>query len=70
VKEPVDAIFCRNVMIYFDTPLQDRVHRLFSESLQRLGVLALGPKESIAFTPHVDDYEVLDLHEKLYRKVR
>lgn len=64
------VIVCRNVMIYFDTPLQNRVHDLFYESLLRLGVLALGPKESLAFTPHVDRYDVLDLHEKLYRKVR
>jgi chemotaxis protein methyltransferase CheR len=64
------VIICRNVMIYFDTPLQNRVHELFYESLLRLGVLALGPKESLAFTPHVDSYEVLDLQEKLYRKAR
>ena len=64
------VVLCRNVMIYFDTPLQNRVHSLFYESLQRLGVLALGPKESLAFTPHADQYEVLDLQEKLYRKVR
>ena len=64
------VVICRNVMIYFDTPLQNRVHELFHESLQRLGVLALGPKESLAFTPHVDDYEVLDVQEKLFRKVR
>lgn len=63
------VVICRNVMIYFDTPLQSRVHGLFYESLQRLGVLALGPKESLAFTPHVNDYQVLDLQEKLYRKV-
>jgi chemotaxis protein methyltransferase CheR len=64
------VIICRNVMIYFDTPLQNRVHALFYESLQRLGVLALGPKESLAFTPHVEAYDVLDLQEKLYRKAR
>lgn len=64
------VVVCRNVMIYFDTPLQNRVHELFYESLLRLGVLALGPKESLAFTPHVDAYDVLDLQEKLYRKVR
>jgi chemotaxis protein methyltransferase CheR len=64
------VIICRNVMIYFDTPLQNRVHELFHESLLRLGVLALGPKESLAFTPHVNSYEVLDLEQKLYRKVR
>jgi len=64
------AIVCRNVMIYFDTQLQNRVHGLFHESLQRSGVLALGPKESLAFTPHFDAYDVLDQREKLYRKVR
>lgn len=64
------VIVCRNVMIYFDTPLQNRVHDLFYESLLRLGVLALGPKESLAFTPHADAYETIEAHEKLYRKVR
>ncbi len=64
------VIVCRNVMIYFDTPLQERVHDLFHESLVRLGVLALGSKESTAFTHHADDYEVIDANERLYRKVR
>ena len=63
-------IVCRNVMIYFDTPLQQRVHDLFHESLARLGVLALGPKESVAFTRHADDYTVLDAVERIYRKRR
>jgi chemotaxis protein methyltransferase CheR len=61
-------IICRNVMIYFDKPLQNRVHRLFYESLVRFGVLGLGHKESIAFSPHGDDYEVIDADERLYRK--
>ena len=64
------VVVCRNVMIYFDMSLQDRVHGLFHESLQRLGVLALGPKESLAFTSHVEDYDVVDLESKLFRKVR
>ena len=54
------VIVCRNVMIYFDTVLQHRVHELFYESLARFGVLALGHKEAITFTPHEDDYEALD----------
>src|SRR5207253_1578573 len=45
-------IVCRNVMIYFDKPLQDQVHRLFYESLPMFGLLALGQKEAIAFTPY------------------
>ena len=43
-------ILCRNVMIYFDRPLQNRVHQLFYDSLVRFGILALGHKESIRFT--------------------
>jgi chemotaxis protein methyltransferase CheR len=61
-------IVCRNVMIYFDKPLQDRVHVLFHDSLTRFGVLALGHKESISFTPREERYEVLDSDERLYRK--
>jgi chemotaxis protein methyltransferase CheR len=57
-------------MIYFDKKLQDRVHRLFYESLVNFGVLGLGHKESIHFSPHADSYEELDGREKLYRKVR
>ena len=64
------VIVCRNVMIYFGKPLQDRVHHLFHESLVRLGVLALGHKESIRFTSHEHYYEELDGEEKLYRRVR
>ena len=64
------AIVCRNVMIYFDRPLQDRVHRLFYDSLATFGVLALGHKESIRFSEHESCYQELDALEKLYRKVR
>ena len=49
-----NVIVCRNVMIYFDRALQDRVHRLFYESLVTFGVLALGRKESIRFSPLED----------------
>jgi chemotaxis protein methyltransferase CheR len=64
------VIMCRNVMIYFDKPLQDRVHELFYDSLATFGVLALGHKESIRFSPHEESYEALDADERLYRKVR
>jgi chemotaxis protein methyltransferase CheR len=62
-------IVCRNVLIYFGRPLQERVHDLFGDSLVRFGVLALGHKESIA-QGHADRYEVLDGPEKLYRRKR
>ena len=65
-----NLILCRNVMIYFDRALQTRVHQLFYDSMERLGILALGHKESIRFTGLESAYEELDVYEKLYRKVR
>ena len=62
-------IVCRNVMIYFDRALQDRVHELFYDSLVRRGLLVLGHKESIRFTSRADDYEELDAKEKIYRRL-
>jgi chemotaxis protein methyltransferase CheR len=63
------VILCRNVMIYFDKRLQDRVHELFYDSLAMFGVLALGHKESINFTRHAKHYEALDVDERIYRKI-
>jgi chemotaxis protein methyltransferase CheR len=63
------VIVCRNVMIYFDTSLQNRVHELFYDSLAHFGVLGLGRKEAITFTSHADEYEALDTDERLYRRV-
>jgi chemotaxis protein methyltransferase CheR len=62
-----NVVFCRNVLIYFNRQLQDRVHRLFYQSLVRFGFLALGSKETVQFTPHQSAYE--DLGERIYRKV-
>ncbi len=63
------VIVCRNVMIYFDRSLQNRVHRLFYESLAHFGVLGLGHKETINLSPFEDCFEELDPNEKLYRKI-
>ena len=65
-----NVIFCRNVMIYFDRPLQERVHELFYESLVVFGILALGHKESLRFAPRADSYEALDAAERIYRRVK
>ena len=63
-------VFCRNVLIYFDRALQDRVHSLFYDSLVMFGVLALGSKESLRFSQYEDCYEMLHVKERIYRKVR
>jgi chemotaxis protein methyltransferase CheR len=62
------AIVCRNVMIYFDRSLQERVFRLFYESLARFGVLALGHKETVRFSAHAERFEELDAQERLWKK--
>lgn len=64
------VILCRNVMIYFNRSLQDRVHKLFYDSLAEDGVLGLGRGESLQLTPYEDRYKVLDGAEKLYQKVK
>ncbi|NGM66200.1 CheR family methyltransferase [Sphingobacterium sp. SGR-19] len=43
-------ILCRNVLIYFDKDLQNKVFKLFDDSLQPLGFLALGAKETLRFS--------------------
>ncbi|HUP45480.1 MAG TPA: protein-glutamate O-methyltransferase CheR [Thermoanaerobaculia bacterium] len=65
-----NVIFCRNVLIYFNNELQDRVQKLFLESLEMFGILGLGKKESIRFTVVADNYGELDAEEKIYRRVR
>jgi len=42
-----DLIVCRNVIIYFNTNLQNRVFELFHQSLKQNGALLLGVHESI-----------------------
>jgi chemotaxis protein methyltransferase CheR len=65
-----NAILCRNVMIYFNKSLRSRVHRLLHESLTMSGILALGSKELLQYTPEEHCYETLDGHARLYRKVK
>jgi chemotaxis protein methyltransferase CheR len=62
------VIFCRNVMIYFNRRLQDRVHDLLYASLRRFGTLVLGLKESLVGTLHERDYDPIDQRLKLYRR--
>jgi len=61
-------VSCRNVLIYFDRPLQDRALGLFTESLVRRGFLGLGPSESLRHTAYADAYEVVARAERIYRK--
>lgn len=64
-----NVILCRNVMIYFDRALQNRVLQLFYDSLPIYGILALGNKESLRLSDLEDSYDTVDAAEKIYRKV-
>ncbi|HTE39857.1 MAG TPA: protein-glutamate O-methyltransferase CheR [Steroidobacteraceae bacterium] len=64
------VIFCRNVMIYFNDKLQQRVHGLLYASLGMFGFLGLGRSESIRFSYHEGAYETVSKAERMYRKVK
>lgn len=61
-------ILCRNVLIYFNRELQAKVLQLFDRSLESLGFLALGSKESIKFSPIAGYYKQVLYNEKVWRK--
>jgi len=65
-----NLILCRNVMIYFNKKLQDKVHTLFYKSLPMFGLFAVGSKENLTFTSCEDCYEPMDKNEKIYRRIK
>lgn len=64
----MQLVSCRNVLIYFDRDLQDRVVGLFRDSLARKGFLGLGSKESLRFTRHAAAFSPFVPEEKIYRR--
>jgi len=70
-----DAVFaemhlisCRNVMIYFDSGLQDHALGLFKDSLVRKGFLGLGSKENLRFSRHANAFADFVREEKIYQR--
>ena len=61
-------ILCRNVMIYFNQRLQNKVINLFYESLCSFGILCLGNKESLLFSDKQKEFGEIDRREKIYIK--
>ena len=49
LKQPFDAIFCRNVMIYFDKPTQANILHRFAPLLKPHGLLFAGHSENFSF---------------------
>ena len=71
IKDPpfsrIDLISCRNLLIYLNSDLQDRVIPLFHFSLHSGGYLFLGPSENV--TRHVKLFEPLDRHHRIFRRL-
>ena len=65
----MDLIMCRNVLIYFNRELQDRVFRLFLDSLRPGGFLCLGSKETIRFSSFSENFENVIEKERVYRRI-
>ena len=62
------VIFCRNVLIYFDRELQNRVLGLFADSLAPGGFLCLGSKETLLYSDMADRFKVVDERAKIFQK--
>lgn len=64
----MQVVICRNVIIYFNKELQQRVFRLFADSLDMGGFLCLGTKESLKFSDCIEEFGTVDPHLKIYQK--
>ncbi|MEI2293190.1 protein-glutamate O-methyltransferase CheR [Sphingobacterium sp. ML3W] len=62
-------ITCRNVLIYFDTNLQEKVLDLFYNSLCHLGFLCLGSKESLINYKNAAKFKVVNKKHNIYQKI-
>jgi len=61
-------ILCRNVLIYFDQTLQNKVLEVISDSLIHRGFLMLGDRESIEFSSVAKQFEQTYTKMRIYRK--
>ena len=61
----LDLVSCRNVLIYFEPTLQNRVFDIFHYALRPNGILFLGKSES----PNSHLFEVIDRKEKIFRRL-
>jgi chemotaxis methyl-accepting protein methylase len=62
-----DLICCRNVVIYFDRPSQERLLERFADALAPRGLLVLGKVETILGDVR-RRYELIEPRERVYRR--
>ena len=66
---PYDLLVCRNVVIYFDRPLQERLFETFADALAPGGILVLGKVETL-FGPARQRLVLEEPRERIYRRAR
>jgi chemotaxis protein methyltransferase CheR len=67
LRRDYHMIVCRNVLIYFDRPMQERLFQMFSDSLSPGGYLVLGKVETL-FGAARDRLVIVDPRERVYRR--
>jgi len=63
----MNMVLCRNVLIYFNNTLQDRVLKLFRDSLIYDGFLCLGTQESLRFSSVCNEFKGINNKQKIYQ---
>jgi chemotaxis protein methyltransferase CheR len=69
VFSEVQLVSCRNVLIYFNTALQERAIKLFNESLVRKGFLGLGSKESLRSIAAGAAFDEVVREDRIFQKL-
>lgn len=64
-----DLIICRNVFIYFNFTLQERVVSVFNRSLGKYSFLAIGSKESISWNRSAISLKDVNFDLKIFQKI-
>ncbi len=64
----MNLILCRNVLIYFNRALKNKVLKKFYDSLLNNGFLCLGGRETIEFSSVSSDFVTIDKERKIYQK--
>jgi len=64
-----ELISCRNVFIYFETVLQEKILDLFYNSLSPHGFLCLGSKETIRSEKFKKKFKPVNQKENIYQKI-
>ncbi len=66
----MNMVICRNVLIYFNKKLKERVLQLFYDSLVEGGILCLGSHETLKLSLLAEHFETINAEQKIYRKLR